>query len=181
MESPDGMFRRVARAIASAEARFSGREGIARYEEAFHRAMRDLEFLPNSPTLMNAGTEIGQLFACFVLPVGDSIEGIFGAVRNMTTIHQSGGGTGFSFSRLRPEGDVVRETGGVATGPVSFMEVFDKATDVVKHGGRRRGANMGILRVDHPDIMDFIAAKENLDRLFNLSVAARRVNGSLLP
>jgi ribonucleoside-diphosphate reductase alpha chain len=167
------MFRRVARAVASAEARFSGAVDAARYEEAFYRAMRDLAFLPNSPTLMNAGTEIGQLSACFVLPVDDSIEGIFGAVRNMAIIHQSGGGTGFSFSRLRPAGDVVRETGGVATGPVTFMEVFDKGTDVVKHGGRRRGANMGVLRVDHPDIMDFIVAKEGPGRLtnFNLSVA----------
>ncbi|HLF76600.1 MAG TPA: adenosylcobalamin-dependent ribonucleoside-diphosphate reductase [Dehalococcoidia bacterium] len=172
VETADEMFRRVARSVASGEARYSGQGAVRLYEDRFYRAMASLDFLPNSPTLMNAGTGIGQLAACFVLPVGDSIAEIFEAVRNMALIHQTGGGTGFSFAHLRPRGDVVRETGGVASGPVSFMDVFDLATDIVKQGGRRRGANMGILRVDHPDILEFIHAKEQPGRLtnFNLSV-----------
>jgi len=172
IETPSELFRRVAFHVARAEQNFKTTYSAEEVEERFYRMMRTFEFLPNSPTLMNAGTSLGQLSACFVIPVGDSIDEIFRALRDMATIHQSGGGTGFNFSRLRPEGDLVSSTKGQASGPVSFMEIFDKATGVIVQGGRRRGANMGILRCDHPDIIEFIEAKAEKASFpnFNLSV-----------
>ncbi|MFM8314573.1 MAG: adenosylcobalamin-dependent ribonucleoside-diphosphate reductase, partial [Deltaproteobacteria bacterium] len=171
-ETPEEMLKRVAKAVAQAESEFGAPAQVESWREKFEQVLLKLDFLPNSPTLMNAGTPEGQLSACFVLPIEDSLSSIFDTLKLTAMVQQSGGGTGFSFSHLRPKGEKVSSRSGTASGPVSFMKIFDCTTENIKQGGKRRGANMGILRVDHPDILEFIHAKRDGGFTnFNLSVA----------
>ncbi|MBM4304502.1 MAG: hypothetical protein FJ112_09265, partial [Deltaproteobacteria bacterium] len=172
VETPEAMFKRVAKAIAKAESHYGNANTVDIWEAKFEESLLKLDFLPNSPTLMNAGNPFGQLSACFVLPIEDSLASIFDTLKLAAMIQQSGGGTGFSFSKLRPKGERVSSLTGTASGPVSFMKIFDCTTENIKQGGKRRGANMGILRVDHPDILEFIHAKHDGGFTnFNLSIA----------
>ncbi|UCG77535.1 MAG: adenosylcobalamin-dependent ribonucleoside-diphosphate reductase [Nitrospirota bacterium] len=175
VETPEEMFRRVSGFVAEAEKGYG--KGRALWEDRFFEIMSSGRFLPNSPTLMNAGKDIGQLAACFVLPVEDSMLGIFNTLRDAALILQSGGGTGFAFSHLRPREDIVHSTGGMASGPVSFMKIYNTATDVIKQGGARRGANMGMLRVDHPDIVEFIRSKKDVDEFLNFNISVAVTDG----
>ncbi len=171
-ETPDELFHRVAKAIASAELSWGKQDNVLKWQQEFYQLMSQFLFLPNSPTLMNAGTSLNQLSACFVLPVEDNMDGIFTTLKRAALIQQSGGGTGFNFSHLRPKDDIVTATGGTSSGPLSFIKIFDAATEYIKQGGKRRGANMGILNIDHPDIEEFISAKTTEGSLqnFNISV-----------
>ena len=172
VETPEQLMHRVAKAVAQAEPLFGNNTEEQHWADSFYQFLSSLDFLPNSPALMNAGMPLGQLSACFVLPVEDTMEDIFEALKHAALVQRTGGGTGFSFSKLRPKGDLIRSTGGDASGPVSFMKIFDHTTQYIKQGGRRRGANMAVLRVDHPDIVDFVTSKVDRASLqnFNLSV-----------